>query len=194
VSDYHNGVTNELVGYWTRRDGELQYRNWMATSLTSTFNVATFAEDKPKEFEAIHKNFVRGFRTTKAFEALEDEFIKHFVSSRNEWAMSYLGKAEMKIRLPSRELYKLKDEVVAVTQLMENRTHMEDWNGFLHIKAGVATERRETRNGREKKVPVIDHQFQQVRPLVVKALADAYPIREAVVDEWRRKPKFTMYL
>jgi hypothetical protein len=194
MSDYHNGVTNDLVGYWTKRDGELQYRNWMSTSLTSTFNIATFAEDKSEAFEAIHKNFVRGFRTTKAFESLEDAFIKHFVTSSNEWAMSYLGKAEMKIRLPRELLRKLKDEVVAVTELMQSRTHMEDWNGFLHIKAGVSNQKMETRTGKMKNVPIIDHQFQQVRPLVIKALADAYPLRETVVEEWRRKPKFTMYL
>lgn len=156
-------------------------------------DVGLLMEHEPKLFRKISDDIERGYRTTEDYPLVrvEDAFLKHCGA---KWEMSYFGKAKLSTYVRDRtRRVQLKGEVQGLVELMQSKvefyTTVDD---YLVCTSEVTKEQKPGKNGRMRSVPVIDHQFQQLRPLLQRTLKETQEERLVLRRLWAERPRIPL--
>lgn len=146
-----------------------------------------------KMFQQISTDIERGYRVTTdpVLVRIENTFLKH---CRAKWEMSYFGKAEIDIFIRDEsKARQVRADAKALIELMGVDVR-ESWDGFNYsLRSTTTTETKEDARGRRRKVPVINHQFQQLRPLLLPVLEEQKETRISVRQAWASRPVVPLY-
>ncbi len=156
-------------------------------------DVELLFQHEPKLFQKISDDIGRGYRTTEdpPLVRTEQAFLKYFGAN---WEMSYFGKSKLSIYVRSDERRKqLKAEVQGLMELMQAKFQFyTSYDDFLVCQSEVTVNKKEDARGRTRATPVIDHQFQQVRPLLQKVLDETKEERIELRRKWADRPRIPL--
>jgi hypothetical protein len=188
---YRFKARNPLAATCTR-DGTDRFVSIIGTS---KFHIDALAETNPKMYNTIGEAFITGFLAT------DDEVVRGIVNVMEDFCnvnchISYIGKAKMHIYLPGVDaVYRLRDEMLGVKQLLQQPMTIDTGGGgqYVYVESPMTKKRVEDKNGRRRSVPVVNHCFDQIRPLAVRRLQEYRPDREILTDVWNSKRTIEMH-